>query len=105
MINSLLVNELPAVARILKENGVRRAYASGSVCTDQFNDKSDIDLLIAFDESLDPVRYGENYFTIVHALESVLKHPVDLVTERSLQNSHFIATLNETKTAIYEVTP
>jgi uncharacterized protein len=102
MINSLLTDELPAITRILKENGVKRAYAFGSVCTDQFTDKSDIDLLIAFDESLDPVRYGENYFTIAHALESVLKRPVDLVMERSLRNPLFIATVNKTKTVIYE---
>jgi len=102
MINSALANELPAVTRILRENGVKRAYAFGSVCTDHFSENSDIDLLIAFDDSLDPMLYGENYFAIAHALESVLKRPVDLVTERSLQNPYFIAMLNQTKTAIYE---
>lgn len=102
MINPVLANALPIVTRILRENGVKRAYAFGSVCTDRFDEDSDIDLLIAFDESLDPVRYGENYFVIADALESVLKRPVDLVTERSLQNPHFIATVNKTKTAIYE---
>lgn len=102
MINSVLASELPTITRILRENGVKRAYAFGSVCTDRFNDDSDIDLLIALDESLDPVRYGESYFAIAQALESVLNRPVDLVTERSLQNPYFIATLNKTKTAIYE---
>lgn len=102
MINSVLANELPAVTRILRENGVKRAYAFGSVCTDRFNEDSDIDLLIAFDDSLDTVQYGENYFAIAHALELVLNRPVDLITERSLQNPHFIATLNKTKTALYE---
>ena len=102
MINAALANELPAVTRILRENGVQRAYAFGSVCTDRFNEDSDIDLLIGFDKSLDSVQYGENYFAIAHALELVLKRSVDLVTERSLQNPYFIATLNKTKTAIYE---
>jgi uncharacterized protein len=102
MINAQLANQLPAVTRILKENGVKRAYAFGSVCTDRFNEDSDIDLLIAFDEALDPVSYGENYFAIAHALEAILNRPVDLVTERSLKNPYFIATLNQTKTAIYE---
>ena len=80
----------------------KRAYAFGSVCTDQFNEASDIDLLIAFDDTLDPIQYGDNYFTIAHALENVLKRPVDLVTERSLKNPYFIAMLERTKTAIYE---
>ena len=102
MINALLANELPTVTRILRENGVKRAYAFGSVCTEQFNEASDIDLLIAFDDRLDPIQYGDNYFTIADALESVLKRPVDLATERSIQNPHFIAMLDKTKTAIYE---
>ena len=102
MINALLANQLPTVTRILREKGVKRAYAFGSVCTEQFNEASDVDLLIAFNETLDPVVYGENYFSLAHALELVLQRRVDLVTERSLQNPHFIAMLNETKMAIYE---
>ncbi|WP_052731290.1 nucleotidyltransferase family protein [Spirosoma radiotolerans] len=102
MINATLANKLPVVTQILRANGVKRAYAFGSVCTEQFNDASDIDLLIAFDDTLDPIQYGDNYFTIAHALETVLKRPVDLVTERSLKNPYFIAMLERTKTAIYE---
>ena len=90
MINSILTDELPTVTRILRDNGVKKAYAFGSVCTDQFNDDNDIDLLIAFDESLNPVQYGKNYFTVAHALESILKRPVDLVTEQSLQNPYLL---------------
>ncbi|GAB4047314.1 nucleotidyltransferase family protein [Spirosoma litoris] len=102
MIHPFLADQLPIVTRILKENGVKRAYAFGSVCTDRFTETSDVDLLIGFDESLDPVSYSENYFTIAHALESVLNRPVDLVTERSLKNPYFITVLEQTKTAIYE---
>lgn len=89
MIHPFLADQLPAVTRILKENGVTRAYAFGSVCTDRFTVTSDVDLLIGFDERLDPISYGENYFTIAHALESVLNRPVDLVTERSLKKTVF----------------
>ncbi len=102
MLNSFLSDRLPAVARILRENGVTRAYAFGSVCTERFGEASDVDLLIAFDESLDPVQYGENYFAIADALEAVLQRPVDLVTERSLHNPHFVAAVERAKTPIYE---
>ncbi|AUD03418.1 nucleotidyltransferase family protein [Spirosoma pollinicola] len=102
MINAVLANKLPVVTQILRENGVKRAFAFGSVCTEEFNEASDIDLLIAFDDTLDPISYGENYFTIAHALESVLNRSVDLVTERSLKNPYFISVLEQTKTAIYE---
>jgi len=102
MMNAVLTDKLPVVTQILRANNVTRAYAFGSVCTDRFTDRSDIDLLVAFDETLDPVTYGETYFALVDALELALQRPVDLVTERSLQNPHFIARLNKTKTAIYE---
>lgn len=102
MLNAVLANQLSNVTRILRENGVKRAYAFGSVCTDQFKSDSDVDLLIAFDDALDPLEYGENYFTIAHELESLLSRPVDLVTERSLKNPYFIASVNKTKTIIYE---
>ena len=102
MINPVLAEKLAVITQILRANNVIRAYAFGSVCTDRFTDRSDIDLLIAFDETLDPITYGESYFALTQDLESVLLRPVDLVTERSLQNSHFVAVLNKTKTAIYE---
>ncbi|GAB3977232.1 nucleotidyltransferase family protein [Spirosoma terrae] len=102
MIHSFLAQKLPVVTRILKENGVKRAYAFGSVCSDHFNETSDIDLLIDFDEHLDPVTYGENYFTIAQSLESLLGRPVDLVTQRSVKNPYFRKTVEQTKTVIYE---
>lgn len=60
MINAVLASKLPVVTQILRENGVKRAYAFGSVYTEQFNEASDIDLLIAFDDTLDPIQYGDN---------------------------------------------
>ena len=98
----ILQNKLADVIRILKENQVKQAYAFGSVCTDEFTDASDIDILISFDDSIDPVTYGENYFVIAHALEETLNRPVDLVTERSIKNPYFLAMVNRTKTPIYE---
>ncbi|QHV97604.1 nucleotidyltransferase family protein [Spirosoma endbachense] len=102
MIHAILADKLSIVTRILKENGVKRAYAFGSVCTEQFTETSDIDLLIDFDELLDPISYGENFFAIADALESILKRPVDLVTQRSVKNPYFSKILDQTKMAIYE---
>ncbi|WP_128548022.1 nucleotidyltransferase family protein [Larkinella soli] len=101
-IPSILAGKLSEISCILKENKVKRAYAFGSVCTDHFTDQSDIDLLIAFDEGLDPVTYGQNYFTVLYAMESLFERPVDLVTERSLKNPYFIKVMNQTKIPIYE---
>lgn len=101
-IQPILSNNLLRITQILKQNRVKRAYAFGSVCTEQFGPDSDIDLLIAFEDGLDPVTYAENYFAIAEAVEELLQRPVDLVTEPSLQNPYFIKVMNQTKTPIYE---
>ncbi len=101
MLNNLLSTRMVEIVNVLKENKVKSAYAFGSICTDKFNDTSDVDLLITFEENLDPITYGQNYFKIIESTERILDRKVDLVTERSLKNPYFIKVLNQTKTLIY----
>ncbi len=98
----VLKNKMPVVVQLLKKHKVKLAYAFGSAVTGGFGKDSDIDLLVAFDETLDPVAYGQHYFELAEQLEQILKHPVDLVTEASLKNPYFIKSLNETKVPLYE---
>lgn len=98
----LLTNHLPAIRQVFRENSVKKAYAFGSVCTGAFGEDSDVDILIDFEENLDPITYGENYFKIVASIETILGRTVDLVTARTLTNPYFIKVMNQTKTAIYE---
>ena len=97
-----LTQHLPAIRRVFRENSVKRAYVFGSVCTDAFREDSDVDILIDFEDNLDPITYGENYFTIVVEVEKILGRSVDLVTARTLRNPYFIKVMNQTKTLIYE---
>ncbi len=80
---------------------VKSLYAFGSVCTENFNKNSDIDLLISFNP-MDYGDYADTYFEITEELEKILKRPVDLITDKSLGNPYFIESLNQTKTPIYE---
>ncbi len=80
---------------------VKSLFAFGSVCTDQFNDKSDIDFLISF-YSMDYGDYADTYFELAEKLENLFHRPVDLVTDKSLSNPYFIDSVNQTKTLIYE---
>ena len=50
MVAQVLLDKLPEVIQTLKTHRVTKAYAFGSVCTNQFNSKSDIDLMIDFEE-------------------------------------------------------
>ena len=100
--NNILSNRLPEVIALMRNHKVKKAYAFGSVVNAHFNKDSDIDLLIAFEDNLDPVEYGELYFDLADKLENLLQHPVDLITEPSLKNPYFIKSLNEGKFALYE---
>lgn len=97
-----LGNKMPAVIGLLRSHKVKRAYIFGSAVTDNFRPDSDIDLLIAFEENLDPIEYGTLYFNLADKLEEIFQRPVDLITELSLQNPYFIERLNKTKVSLYE---
>ena len=79
---------------------VKSLFAFGSVCTEKFNDLSDIDLLISFNE-MDYGDYADNYFSVADKLEELFHRPVDLITDKSLSNPYFIDSVNKTKTQIY----
>ena len=79
---------------------VKALFAFGSVCTDRFNEKSDIDLLISFNQ-MDYGDYADTYFKLADKFEELFHRPVDLVTENSLSNPYLIDSINQTKTLIY----
>ncbi len=91
------INEINKLCTLYKVNNL---FAFGSVCTDKFNDESDIDLLISF-ENMDYDTYAEFYFAIAGKFEELFERPVDLITEKSLSNPYFIDSLNKTKRLIY----
>ncbi len=98
--NQIIQDRLHDINLLCSNHKVKELYAFGSVCTDNFNAQSDIDLLISF-ENISIEEYTENYFLLHHLFEELLKRPIDLVTERSLSNPYFIESVNKTKTLIY----
>jgi predicted nucleotidyltransferase len=102
MFHPVLQEKLPEVVALVKAHKVKRAYAFGSICTPEFNNNSDVDLLISFDDALEPADKGELWFELYFKLKDVFNREVDLLTESSLGNPYFINTLNRTKTALYE---
>lgn len=47
------------IRNLCQQNKVRTLYVFGSVLTDKFNEKSDIDLLVDIDSN-DPLDYADN---------------------------------------------
>lgn len=99
---SFLADKLPELTAILKLYRVKKAYAFGSVCTEAFNAESDVDLLVRFEDGIEPVEYSDNYFNLLFRLRDFLGREVDLVSETSLKNPYFIRSVNSTRQTIYE---
>jgi predicted nucleotidyltransferase len=88
--------------RICQKLKVKRLYAFGSVVSDKFTEKSDIDFLISFSDNLTVDEYTTNYFLLHYKLRELFNREIDIVTERTLSNPYFIESINETKELIYE---
>jgi predicted nucleotidyltransferase len=80
---------------------VRSLYAFGSVLTPNFNNNSDIDLIVDFKE-IDVKDYADNYFDFKFSLQEIFNCPVDLLEEQAIKNPYFIEELNKKKVIIYK---
>ena len=99
--NKIITERLPELILLCEKYRVETMYLFGSATTGAFNDRSDIDLLIAFEKGISFEEYADNYFDLAYALEDLFGRDVDLVTENSLSNPYFIASVNRTKQLIY----
>lgn len=99
--NRLIVENMDGIKTLCLAYNVKNLYAFGSVCTDKFNENSDIDLLISFNQ-MGFGEYADTYFDIADKFEELFNRPVDLITVNSLSNPYFIDSLNKTKTLLYE---
>ena len=87
---------------LCKQNRVRSLYVFGSVLTDKFNDKSDIDLLVDIDSN-DPLDYADYYFNLKFALQELFKRPIDLLESKAMKNPYIIRNIDRSKFLIYGV--
>ncbi len=91
--------DIRSICQTLK---VKRLYAFGSVVSDKFTEKSDIDFLISFADNLTVEEYTNNYFSLHYKLRDLFNREIDIITERTLSNPYFIESINENKELIYE---
>jgi predicted nucleotidyltransferase len=98
--NRLISENIENIKILCMTHNVKSLFAFGSVCSDKFNDNSDVDLLITF-EPMDYGDYADTYFDLANKFENLFHRPVDLVTDKSLSNPYFIESVNQSKTLIY----
>jgi predicted nucleotidyltransferase len=96
----LIKDKLNELKKLCQDYDVKTLYVFGSACTDKFNDKSDIDILISF-KDISIEKYTDNYFELHYKLEELFNRKIDLLTENSLTNPYFIESIEETKQLLY----
>jgi len=98
--NSIISQNIAQIKSVCDKQQIKSLFAFGSVCTDKFNDQSDIDLLVTF-KPMDFGDYADNYFQTADMFEKILGRKVDLVTNKSLKNPYFVNSVNQTKILLY----
>ena len=98
--NKFLADKLEELKQLCQKYDVKTMYAFGSVCTNRFNEASDIDLLISF-KNIPIDQYTDNFFDLHYKLEDLFERKIDLLTENSLSNPYFIKGIELTRQLIY----
>jgi predicted nucleotidyltransferase len=73
---NLISQNIESIHALCKSHKVKSLYAFGSVLTDTFNDQSDLDFIVNFDD-VHLLDYADNYFDLKFSLEDTFKRPVD----------------------------
>ena len=98
---ALVADKQDEIAALCRRLGVRKLDVFGSAVTGEFNPKtSDIDFVVDLGEYDDTV--GARYMDLAVALEELLERPVDLITEPSIRDPFFKATISDQRETLYE---
>lgn len=98
--NKIITDKLDELKRLCKLYSVKRMHVFGSASSENFDNSSDIDLLIEFD-NLTVEQYTDNYFDLHYKLQELFNRDIDLLTLNSLSNPYFVKNIEQTKQLIY----
>lgn len=96
----LISNNLSALKTILKSHKVTKAYVFGSIAKGDSSNESDVDILVNFEDNIDPITYSDNYFDLLFALQALFNRNVDLVNETSIRNPYLMRSIEISRHAI-----
>jgi predicted nucleotidyltransferase len=88
------------INKLCLQNKVKSLYVFGSVLTDKFTEKSDIDLVVDIDSN-DPFDYADNYFNLKFALQDLFSRPIDLLENKAIKNPYIRQNIDQSKSLIY----
>ena len=95
-----LDNYINEINTLCLQNKVKSLYVFGSVLTNRFSEKSDIDLIVEIDSN-DPFDYADSYFNLKFALQDLFRRPIDLLENKAIKNPYIRQTIDGSKSLIY----
>lgn len=98
---NIVEKNIDFLEQLCKLHKVRELYIFGSILTDNFNDKSDIDFLVQF-ESIDLLEYFDNYMDFKEKLENLFGRTIDLLENQAIHNPVFRRVVDRDKKLVYE---
>jgi predicted nucleotidyltransferase len=98
----LVKNNVKGLQDICVRYHVKSLHLFGSAAKgDNHSKTSDLDFVVEFNESIDPVDYADNFFGLLNDLKQLFKKDVDLLSQRALRNPIMISEINRSKVLLY----
>ncbi len=88
------------IQKLCEKHKVKSLYSFGSVNTTNFQNSSDVDLIVDFKID-DPLEYTDNYFDLKFELERILNRKIDLLENKAIKNPFLKENIDKTKVLIY----
>ncbi len=88
------------ISKLCSIHKVKTLYAFGSVLTNTFNTKSDIDFIVDFNP-IDIHLYADNYYDLKFSLQDILHRKIDLLEEKAIKNPYFLQTITKQRQLVY----
>jgi predicted nucleotidyltransferase len=98
---NLIERNIDILIILCKQHKVKELYIFGSVLTSKFNESSDIDFLVQF-ENVGLLEYTDNYFDLKEKLEKLFGREIDLLENQAIRNPIFRKVLDREKRIVYD---
>lgn len=100
MIIELIEKNRLRIIALCKKHKVRQLFVFGSILTDRFNENSDVDMVVDFDQvTLED--YVDNYFNLKYSLQDLLGRKVDLLEDKAIRNPILRRNIDNSKQLVY----
>src|SRR5664279_4426489 len=98
---NLIERNIYTLIDLCKQHKVKELYVFGSILTSRFNDTSDIDFLVQF-ENIDLLEYADNYYDLKEKFETLFDREIDLLENQAIRNPIFRKVLDREKKIVYD---